>query len=259
MGPMSSRELRGDFVLVLSPDSRLLAAPQGTGIALWEVATGKVRRRLADHQGGVVHFVFSPDGRTMLTGGEDTTILIWDLARRNEPQPARLAPADLDALWRDLGGDDAERADLAIGTLVARADQSGPFLNKHLAPISAADPTRLNALIADLDNGMFAVREKAAKELEKFRDLATPALKQALVKPGSLETSRRIEDLLAKQRTPLVAGKLLQSIRAVEVLEWLDNPEARKLLYTLSTGASHARLTQEARDALNRLEGFLAK
>jgi hypothetical protein len=117
----------------------------------------------------------------------------------------------------------------------------------------------LSALIADLDSGAFAVRDKAVNELQDLRELAAPALKKALAGTQSLETRRRIEDLLAKQRSPLAAGYLLQSARAVEVLERTDHPDAKKMLQRLAAGAPQARLTQEARDAMNRLERPPAK
>ena len=245
--------------LIYSPAGRLLAAKHGTGIGLWEIATGKLRRQFTGHQGSVGAFAFSPDGRSLLTGSEDTTLLIWDLARRQETQPARLAPADLEALWRDLGGDDADRADRAISTLAARADQGVPFLNQHHGPVGAPDPKRLSALIADLDSRTFATREKAAKELQRMGERAAPALKDALEKPQSLETRRRIENLLPKQGALLTSGEPLQSLRAVEALERIDSLEARRLLQRLASGSPQARLTQEAGEALNRLERPLAK
>lgn len=258
-GPTYVPKWSGPAVLVVSPDSRLLATQLEADIRIWEIATGKVRRHLTGHQGEVIPFVFSPDGRTLLTSGADTTILIWDLARRQEARPARLTPDDLASLWRDLGGEDAERADRAIGTLAARAGQTVPFLDNHLRTINAPDSKRLSALIADLDSGAFAVRDKAVKELQNIRELAASALKKARDNTESLESRRRIEDLLAKQRLPLAAGHLLQSIRAVEVLERIDNLDARKILLRLTTGAPQARVTQEARDAMNRLEQPLAK
>jgi len=42
-------------------------------------------------------------------------------------------------------------------------------------------------------------------------------------------------------------------LRALEVLEQVGTPEARQVLTTLATGAPHARLTREAKAALDRL------
>jgi hypothetical protein len=42
-------------------------------------------------------------------------------------------------------------------------------------------------------------------------------------------------------------------VRAVQVLEFIGNAEAQRLLQTLADGADLARLTQDARAALGRI------
>ena len=67
----------------------------------------------------------------------------------------------------------------------------------------------------------------------------------------TLEMRRRIEALLVKQsRWP---GLPLQTWRSLAVLERLGTSEARNVLEKLAGGAPEARLTQEARAALQRL------
>jgi RNA polymerase sigma factor (sigma-70 family) len=242
--------------ILLSPDGRLLAMREGNGIAVWEMSTGKVRRHFSDHQGYFDTVAFSPDGRTLLTGGQDTTILVWDLVRRQERQPERIAPERLETMWRDLGGADAERADQAIGTLVAVAGQSVPFLDRKLVPVPAAEPKRLEALLRDIDSDDFTVRQRAYTDLQNLGERAAPALNKALEQSPSLEARLRIEKLLAilRPRPPLAASELLQSLRAVEVLERIDNPESRTLLKRLAAGAPDSRCTQDAINALTRLD-----
>jgi hypothetical protein len=60
--------------------------------------------------------------------------------------------------------------------------------------------------------------------------------------------------LLERLELAPVAGERLQALRAVEVLERVGTPEARRLLETLAGGAPGARLTWEARAALGRLD-----
>ncbi|MGE3368005.1 MAG: toll/interleukin-1 receptor domain-containing protein [Rhizobiaceae bacterium] len=64
--------------MAVSPDGRLLAASDATGlIALWEVQTLTKLRSLRGHQAEVRKIAFSPDGATLLTGGRDGTARIW--------------------------------------------------------------------------------------------------------------------------------------------------------------------------------------
>jgi RNA polymerase sigma factor (sigma-70 family) len=252
--PGGATRYTGTPGILLSPDGRLLAVPEGNGMAVWEMSTGKVRRHFSGLQGYFNTFALSPDGRTLLAGGQDTTILVWDLVRRQERQPDRIAPERLETMWRDLGGADAERADQAIGTLVALAGLSVPFLDRKLVPAPAADPKRLEALLRDIDSDDFAARQRAYTDLQHLGERAAPALKKALEQSPSVEARLRIEKLLAIQRPPLAASEGLQSLRAVEVLERIDNPESRKLLKRLAAGAPGLLSTQEAINALTRLE-----
>jgi WD40 repeat protein len=79
-------------VLLFSPDSKLLAGRGGDqAVRLWEVSTGeelrRIRRRPGDPGGfGNTHvsgagLAFLPDGRTLVSGSADTTLLVWDVTR----------------------------------------------------------------------------------------------------------------------------------------------------------------------------------
>jgi WD40 repeat protein len=62
----------------LSPDGKSVVTV-GTDPRLWDVSTGKVRARLRGHADAVWSAAFSPDGRWLATGSQDTTVLIWDV------------------------------------------------------------------------------------------------------------------------------------------------------------------------------------
>jgi hypothetical protein len=129
-----------------------------------------------------------------------------------------------------------------------------PFFKKQLHQAQPADPQRLASLLGDLDNERFAVRDKASQELEKLGDLAEPALRKALDESPPPEARRRLVRLLAQVvegGTP--SGERLRGFRAVEVLEHIGTSEARQLLQNFADGAPEARLTREAKAALERL------
>jgi hypothetical protein len=105
-----------------------------------------------------------------------------------------------------------------------------------------------------LDDGRFSIRQQAAQELEKLGELASPALRRTLEKKPTVEVRRRVEVLLDLADAQHLSPEGLRTVRAVEVLERVGNPEARKLLQSLSTGAAGATVTQEAQAALKRLD-----
>ena len=82
-----------------SPDGRMLAIFDSTqsGIHILEAATGGERLRLAGHTEGTSCALFTPDGRKLITGGMDSTVLLWVLA------PARLDTEKLDRLCVRIG------------------------------------------------------------------------------------------------------------------------------------------------------------
>src|SRR5262249_55322438 len=138
-------------------------------------------------------------------------------------------------------------------TLVASPQQAVPFLKKRLQPAAPVDTERINRLIKSLDDDVFEVREKATAELKKFGEQAEAALRKALAAGPSAEVRLRLESLLEKLGDPSSSAQRLHALRAVEVLDFIGTPEAQEVLKTLSKGAPEARLTQEAKAALERL------
>jgi WD40 repeat protein len=243
-------------ILSFSPDGKFLAVGgEDHKVHLLQTSTGEVIRRLEGHHGAITAVAFAPDGKTLASGSTDTTILVWkvdDLPRDAGKLARNLSTQELDALWNDLADPDAPKAYRAIVTMSA-SPRAVSYMATRLRPPAPADPARLNRLVADLDGPNFSLREKAAVELTGLGDLAEPALREALVMRSSLEFQRRVEGLLRKLEGPVTVRETLRSLRALEVLEDIGTPAARKLLQTLASGAPAARVTREAQASLERL------
>jgi hypothetical protein len=160
-------------------------------------------------------------------------------------------PDEIERLWADLGSAGGIRAYRALWAMAA-ARQAVPFLAQRLRPVAAVEEKRLTRLIADLDSDRFGVRNQASDELRRLAELAEPALRKARAGEISLEVGRRLKALLEEYRTP--PNEQLQVLRALEVLEHTGTASARQLLRHLAKGTPAARVSREAKAALERLE-----
>jgi hypothetical protein len=247
--------------MAFSPDSRLLAWSGWWGdpsVHLVEVATGQECHRFVGHTGRVLPLSFSADGTKLVSGSDDTTALVWDLTGKlaaGEEWGKPLTAKEIEAAWTDLAGDDAAHAYELIRRLSAAPREPVVFVRDHLKPVAVADQKRIARLIGDLDAEDFAVRERATRELETLGEAAADACRKVLEGAPSAESRRRLERLLAQQvrsqgkPTP----EYLRLLRALEFLERAGTPEARQHLETLAQGAPGARVTREAKSALERL------
>jgi WD40 repeat protein len=241
---------RGAF----SSDGRLVAIADERSILIWDLAQGVARRRFQDFDGEVTWLAFTPDGRRLISGHTDTTLLVWEIPAPPVARQDKLEAKDLARAWAELAGGDAPRAFRARWTLVNAPEAAVTLLTRHLRPTQPADARRLAQLLGDLDSDQFPVRTAAQKELEVLGELAAPALRQALAKNPSLEVRRRAESLLDRLRGPVTEPEQRRTVRALAVLEAIATPEARKLLATLAQGVPESRQTQEARAAIDRLQ-----
>jgi WD40 repeat protein len=213
-----------------------------------EALSGQEIRQLEMPQQSVWSLAFAPDGRTLATGGGDSTILVWDMtagANKGKVPPAALTVADLKQLWADLAGN-APTADRALGTLALSAKQSVPFLAERLR-VTAAPAEQVAKLIVALDDKSFAVRDQAFRALVELGEAAEGALRLTLEGQPSLEVRQHIKQILDRR------GKdVLRQLRAIDALEQIGTPEARQVLENLAA-APHPQVAFAGRAALQRL------
>jgi WD40 repeat protein len=91
---LSADESKLIWAVAFSPDGRLLAVAEKHptdwdtrrthAIKVWDVESRRLAARLDGHTDDVRALAFSPDGKTLVSGGEDRTIRQWNLARRGQ-------------------------------------------------------------------------------------------------------------------------------------------------------------------------------
>jgi hypothetical protein len=249
---------KGEFPFVtFSPDSRWLAtgARSSRSVCIRETATGREALALTGHSKGVGAAAFSPDGRRLATASNDTTILIWNLAGRLNPTAAELPALEREALWDALADREPSKAQRALGSLTVAGDSGVSFLKGRVKParLNPASVARTRQWIGELDSDAFAERERASESLREMGELAEPLLRDVLKAHPTAEVRKRVRALLAGLDSGQLPGGRLRELRAVEVLERVGTDEAKRLLTVLANGTPDARLTREAKAALERL------
>ena len=103
------------FAVAWSPRGDLIATGAAGGeIRLWNTAAKRVQKILRDHQSDVNELVFSPDGRLLVSCGDDLTLRIWQVDLDEPPRVLRgVTLSDLNGLafspdgrWLAAGGED---------------------------------------------------------------------------------------------------------------------------------------------------------
>ena len=74
----------GGPAVAFSPDGKLIASEYGGDniigtIALWDVHTGELRHVLSKCHSPLTCMAFSPDGKTLVSAGRDSEIVLWDI------------------------------------------------------------------------------------------------------------------------------------------------------------------------------------
>jgi WD40 repeat protein len=243
--------------VIMTPKGQALALTQESAsphwVDVWDVTAGKRLVRILWDRTPVYTFAFSPDGGRLAIATENSTVLIWDLQSQKpnagRPHP-HLGPTELNRLWNNLAGQDAVPAFQAIQSLSAAPKEAVEFLDEQLEPVSFQPYLQL---LRDLDDDRFTIRRAASQELSRLDYKAEPALRCALQRSPSLEVRRRVENLIDRLAGNPPTPEMLRHLRAIQVLEQIGTPEARRILESLGKGARDSRISQQTQAAQTRL------
>ncbi len=195
------------------------------------------------------------DGSRLVTSHTDGTCVVWHVAKWTEGKlrPKAAAKIDRRTPWERLADPDAAAAQKGIATLLANPEEAVKVFEKELKPAVAPKDGDVKRWIEELGSADFATRTAATKALAAVADHADAKLQAALKDSTNAEQLQRLESLIEKAGSVASDTARLRQVRAVEVLERIGTPEAKRLLKALAGGASGATQTREAAESLRRL------
>jgi WD40 repeat protein len=233
---------------VFSRTGRIVATVMLDGlVTLWDMLSGQVIRQFDTGQGELSAVAFVPGDRVLVTGGVDSSILLWDLTgffKYGEWAPPAMTPADRLAYWSDIARD-AVKAERALWAFGLSPQASVSFIEEHLFP--AHDPTQIAKWIDDLDSDTYEIRTTAGRALEQVGPIASSALRKSLKGNCTLEFRRRVDGLLASY-----TQQETRDLRVVDALEHMNTAKSWELLDRLAAGARGEFATAAAAAALKR-------
>lgn len=216
---------------------------------LWDVIHGTKESTLPVTSSALQ---FSSCGKYLYTGDIHGTILIWPLPVKQHPKATTtFNQMDEERWWINLSMD-AELAYLAIQQMVTVPTQTVQMVKQRMKPIPPLEPNGISALIRQLDDSRYAVRERATKQLMDLQEIPIPDLLNVMNGKLSLEAKTRVELILKNFATRKGGGSLQR--RVVYCLEQIGTPQAITLLEEWSTSEKRSCLAIESIAALTRLK-----
>ncbi len=196
----------------------------------------------------MITMAFSGDGRSLFSGGGDSTILRWDVTGRHGKTHAK---PKLAAAWESLAGN-APDAYRARWDLLDVPEDFIAFLREHLPAAKAPDAQQFRKLVDSLDSPNFRLRNQATIEIKAFGCAAEALLRKYIRNEKRLEVRRRLE---AIHDGLLKTPSWQRARRALGVVAAMPPSVARGYIQDLANGDAEAVLTQEAKALLTRWQG----
>jgi hypothetical protein len=205
---------------------------------------------------------FTPDGKRLAiigpttdrdpTARQQSIFLIEVPAQVLNPAAGHVDDAPLETLWAEIGTEN----DLKLRRIL-KAFRSAPgpavaLFGAKVLPVREAQQAEVEQWIAALDDPAVARRDQAMQRLQRAAHEYAPLLRERLEQAGPGERRNRLTFVLGQAKDEAAPVALIKSLRVVTLLEQMGTPEARELLRALADGAPGARLTVEARVALER-------
>jgi|GEM_PF-4200174 len=239
----------GREVVRLHPDGKWVTVLLQDGtLRTWEVATGEPVHKVEGLNYHVWQtMVLGPRGRSALPCN-DMSPLLYSLRPLDTPKTFSAE------LWDRLAGD-AAAAYRAQWAMLDHPDRALDLVEQKLpAEMTRRERAWFDARSAKLDDRQFRTREAAAKELrDAIAEVPLEWIDEAIKGTRSTEGRGRLEKL-RQEREAAFAPNRLRIERAVQVVELIDTPRARKLLETWSKGLGLSNLKESAAAALKRLK-----
>ncbi len=206
---------------------------------------GRMGCGVTGHSSNVCSLAFSPDGRRLFSADVGGGLGVWDVSALETMTSMAEGWTDMRDRWLELGSLSASEGLRTEEFLLAHPDAFIRYAAERDKPIQA-DEAEIRELVKDLADEWEA--GWACQELEQLGEAARPYLAAA---PEGEEKALLLATVgKPVPRTPYA----LRNLREVQLLESIGSEKARELLRAWAGGHPLARLTQDARAALRRLD-----
>jgi len=206
--------------------------------------------------------IWLPDGKRIAFIGNATraeirqqSVFLFELtAEQLNPKAAQVDEAPPEKLWDELTTENELRLDRVVKALKGAPGPTVMMLAEKLTPVGKEPAVQVEQRLIDLDDTVPARREAATKDLAAVAHRFAPLLQARLEGSAPGEVRNRLSFILKKMAEEPTPMELVRDLRGVGLAEQIGSPDALALLRKLAAGADKARVTEEARAAVARLE-----